>query len=76
MTTTTRKTWAYKVVKTQRGNQGQWFRYPAAATFATQSEAEQYAEQFAADQRGVAGTRILVVARKGGDVVKAFAVEA
>ncbi len=67
------KKWNYKVVKTQRGSQGQWFRYPAAATFATKSEAEDYARNFAAQQRGVAGTRVLVVARKGGETLS-FAV--
>jgi hypothetical protein len=70
-----KKAWAYKVVKTQRGSQGQWFRYPVAATFLTQVEAEEYAKSFAESQRGVAGTRILVIARKGGDVAKAFAIE-
>jgi len=65
----TKKAWAFKVVKTQRGCQGEWFRYPAAATFADQVEAEAYAREFADEQKGVAGTRILVVARKGGRVV-------
>lgn len=72
---TTKTKWAFKVVKAQRGMQGQWFRYRAAATFETQAEAEKYAREFAEDQRGVAGTRILVVARKGGATVAAFPVE-
>ena len=69
MATATKKAWAYKVGKTQRGMQGEWFRYPAAATFATQAEGEQYARDFAEQQRGVAGTKILVVTRKGNRVV-------
>lgn len=73
---TTKAKWAYKVVKAQRGTQGQWFRHPAAATFADAADAVAYAERFAADQRGVAGTRILVVARKGGEVVRDIRVEA
>lgn len=63
------KSWTYKVVKTQRGLGGQWFCYPAAATFTSQSEAEAYARGFAAQQLGVAGTRILVIARKGNALV-------
>lgn len=69
MTTTQKKPWAYKVVKTQRGTQGEWFRHRTAATFAEQADAEEYARRFATEQRGVAGTRILVLARKGGRVV-------
>ena len=60
--------WTHKVVKTQRGMDGKWFRYPAAATFASEPQAHDYAKQFAAEQKGVPGTRILVVARKGGAV--------
>lgn len=65
----TKKAWAFKVVKSQRENQGEWFRYRAAATFAAQADAEQYARDFASEQAGVPGTKILVVARKGGAVV-------
>jgi hypothetical protein len=74
-TKTTKAGWTHKVVKTQRGGQGQWFRYPAAKT-GSQAECEAYAEQFAREQTaaGVAGTLILVVARKGDAVVKSFAV--
>lgn len=71
MTTATQKqAWTHKVVKTQRGNNGQWFRYPAAATFANEADAIAYAESFAAEQSDIAGTRILVVTRKGGRVVR------
>lgn len=63
------KAWKYKVVKSQRGMQGQWFSYPAAATFEDLEEAKAYAEEFAAEQRaaGVAGTRINVFSRKKFD---------
>jgi hypothetical protein len=68
--------WAYKVLKTQQGSQGEWFRYPAAFTTADQAEAVAYAERFAAEQTaaGVARTRILVLARKGDRVVREFRV--
>ncbi len=75
MSNSIRKPWAYKVVKTQRGGQGQWFRYPAAFTSADEAEAVKYAEGFAADQAGVAGTRILVLARKGDRVIRDIRVE-
>jgi len=61
--------WTHKVVKTQRGGKGSWFRYPAAATFATQEAAETFCREFADAQAGIGGTRILVIARKGGQVV-------
>lgn len=67
-----KKTWAYKVVKSQRGGQGQWFRYPAAFTTADEAEAVEYAGRFAAAQAGVPGTRILVLARKGDRLVREF----
>ena len=75
MRATKKKGWTHKVVKTQRGMKGEWFRYPAAATFPSQAEAEEYAREFAEDQRGVAGTRILVVARRGDAVVASYGVE-
>ncbi len=58
--------WTHKVIKMQRGTDGKWFAYPAAATFGSEAEARAYAERFAAEQRaaGVAGTRVNVVARK------------
>ena len=65
-------TWTHKVVKTQRGHQGQWFRYPAAMT-GSLVEALAYAHQFAHEQRAVGGTRILVIARKGGACVEVLA---
>lgn len=70
--------WNYKVVKSQRGGQGQWFNYPTAATFVTLAEAEVYAERFAREQAEVGGTRILIRSRKGadgGDVVKVYRCE-
>jgi hypothetical protein len=70
MTATKKAKWAYKVVKSQRGGQGQWFRYPAALTTADEAEAIEYAERFAAEQAGVSGTRILVLARKGDRLVR------
>lgn len=72
MTATEKKPWAYKVVKTQRGGDGKWFRYRAAFTTADESAAIAYAEQFAADQAGVPGTRIIVVTRKGDRLVREF----
>ena len=63
----TNSTWTHKVVKAQRGSQGEWFRYRAAATFGNETDARQYAEQFAAEQAGVGGTKILVLTRKGAD---------
>jgi len=70
--TTTKKTWTTKVVKSQRGGQGEWFRHPAAMTTDNESEAIEYAEQFAAEQKaaGVVGTRILVLARKGDRLIR------
>lgn len=66
--------WQYKVVKTQRGQQGQWFRHRAAYTSVDEASAVQYAEGFAAEQQaaGVTGTRVLVLARKGDRVVREF----
>ena len=75
MASTKTRTWAFRVIKSQRGMRGEWFRYPTAATFSTQTEAEEYAARFAESQRGVAGTRILVVARKGDMVVREFRVQ-
>ena len=46
-----KNSWKFKVVKMMRGMQGQWFAFPTAATFPTEGEAREYAEQFAADQR-------------------------
>lgn len=59
-------TWNFKVVKSQRGTDGKWFSYPAAATFEVEAEARKYAEKFAASQRsaGVAGIRINVLSRR------------
>lgn len=59
------KNWTHKVVKKQRGMQGEWFAYPAAMTTDSEQSAKEYAEQFAAEQRaaGVVGTRIVVETR-------------
>lgn len=72
MSTTTKTAWTHKVVKAQRGSQGQWFRHPAAFTASDEATAVTYAERFAADQAGVPGTRILVLARKGDRLVREF----
>ena len=69
-----KKNWTVKVVKVQRGGQGEWFRYPAAYTSDNEADAIAYAERFAADQKGVAGTKIQVITRKGGDLVKSISV--
>ena len=42
--------WNYKVVKSMRGMQGEWFNFPTAATFETEQEAIDYAAEFAAEQ--------------------------
>lgn len=64
--------WTIKVCKTQRGNDGKWFRYPASLTTSSEAVAIRYAERFAQDQKGVPGTRILVLARKGDRLIKSF----
>jgi len=61
------RNWNYKVVKSQRGMDGRWFSYPAAATFETEAKAREYAAQFAAQQRGIGGTRINVLSRRQFD---------
>ena len=66
--------WTHKVVKKQRGMQGQWFAYRAAMT-GTEADCRAYAASFAAEQRaaGVVGTRIVVLTR-GGQCVAEYAV--
>lgn len=64
-------TWTHKVVKTQRGMQGEWFAYRAAGTFGSEADARVYAEAFAHEQAGVAGTRITVQTR-GRRVVASY----
>lgn len=59
----------YEVAKKQRGNQGEWFSYPAKR-FTTAEAALEYAEDFANQQSGVSGTRIVVTKRKGSVVIK------
>ncbi len=56
--------WTFKVVKKQRGMQGQWFAYPAAKT-GTETECREYAAHFAEQQKGIGGTRIVVLTRGG-----------
>ena len=72
MSATKTTAWTHKVVKAQRGSQGQWFRHRAAFTSADEAAAVAYAERFAADQVGVPGTRILVLTRKGDRLVREF----
>lgn len=64
--------WKFKVVKSQRGIDGQWFHYPAAMTTADEVQARKYAEDFAASQRaaGIVGTRINVLTRGGKNVAE------
>ena len=71
MTTEAKTVWTHKVVKKQRGADGNWFKYPAAMT-GTLDEADKYAKKFAEDQTGVGGTKILVVARKGNVVIRSY----
>lgn len=59
-----RKAWTHKVVKTQRGGQGEWFRYRAATT-GSERDCRRYARDFAEEQRDIGGTRILVLTRGG-----------
>lgn len=56
------KKWTHKVVKVQRGGQGEWFSYPAAMA-GSEAECREYAAAFAVEQRGVGGTRIVVRTR-------------
>lgn len=60
--------WQYKVVKSMRGLQGQWFDFPTAATFETQAEARKYAKEFAESQKagGVRTARYCVRSRRKG----------
>ena len=69
MKNSTTNYWTHKVVKSQRGMNGEWFRYRAATTTRDVGQAIAYARRFAAAQAGVAGTKILVVQRKGNRVV-------
>lgn len=66
------KVWKFKVVKSQRGPQGEWFSYRAAMTTEDETEAREYAEKFAASQSaaGVVGTRINVLTRGGRNVAE------
>jgi hypothetical protein len=61
----------FEVTKKQRGNNGQYFSYPARR-FATEQEAVEYAERFATDQAGVPGTKIVVTQRKGQKLMKSY----
>lgn len=58
--------WTHKVVKRMRGGDGEWFDFPTAATFTSESKARAYAAQFAAEQRaaGVTTARIEVRSRR------------
>ena len=71
-TMTTSRQWKYKVVKSQRCGNGDWFRYPTAITTITETDAREYAQAFAADQQraGVVGTRINVLTRGGQPVAE------
>lgn len=62
------KKWTHKVVKVQRGGDGKWFNYRAAATFTSEASAVAYAKRFASEQcaSGITGTRIVVRSRKKG----------
>ena len=62
--------WKYRVVKKQRGLQGEWFSYPGRA-FSTLEDATEYATTFAADQTqaGVVGTRIVVIGRSRATIL-------
>jgi hypothetical protein len=63
-----KRQWTHRVVKRMRGMQGDYFDYPTAATFTSEAEAREYAEQFARAQGsgGVIGARIDVRTRWGG----------
>ena len=69
-----KQTWTHKVVKVARGMQGQWFDFPTAATFSSESEAIEYAERFAREQAGVGGAKITVRTRKGNCTVRSIPV--
>ena len=71
----TKTAWTHKVVKVQRGTDGKWFAHRAAATFASEPEARQYAEAFSIEQAQIAGTKITVQTR-GGQVVASYRTQA
>lgn len=60
--------WKFKVVKRMLGNNGEYFDFPTAGTFATFEDARAYAEDFAREQgrSRVTGARIVVRPRKAG----------
>lgn len=57
--------WTHKVVKRSRGMNGKMFDFRTAATFSSETEAREYAQRFAVEQSGVAGTEITVRTRAG-----------
>jgi hypothetical protein len=57
------KNWAFKVVKSARGNRGEYFDFPTAATFDSETEAREYARDFATEQARVGGARFDVRTR-------------
>lgn len=63
---TKKPAWKYRVVKRQRGMEGEWFDYPGRG-FVCMEEAQKYAADFAAEQEasGVVGTYIAVLTRSG-----------
>lgn len=73
MSTTTTGTdgrkWTYRVVKRARGSQGEFFDFPTAATFGSESAAQAYAARFAAEQADVGGAEIDVRCRRGNRTV-------
>ena len=58
------------MVKKQRGGDGKWFNYRGRA-FDRESDAMEYAREFANQQRNVPGTKI-VVYRRNGSVVGSY----
>lgn len=64
----TKRNWKFRVVKSMRGMNGEWFHFPTAGTFLTKDAACVYAEGFARSQGGsrVCGARIEVRSRSGG----------
>lgn len=59
------RNWKYRVVRRARGMQGQWFDYPTAATFETETEARVYAETFR-DELVDLSTAYIDVRRRSG----------
>lgn len=55
----------YRVVKSGRGGQGEWFDFSRGTPFALESEAREHAASFAAEQRAAGVTCVRITVRLG-----------